>query len=371
MADFAKLGFLAGRSQASVRREQQEFQRTTQLLDQQAAADRQRIALQSQREGQEFSAFMASQAQQRSQAWELEKVEMSARNRFDLQEASFAAKFQVDEMEQLKKTQETQLKIAAINKSREQIGDKTADSLILALETGISQVASAALHKTDPAKEALARIMGGGEVGAALSGDPSKVATRLPEQESLEVFTTASKLLKMRENLDPETQGELDQILRERNLQKMRRAIETLGGEKAPAQPIAVSADASFLKARIDSGQHSTATNKVMQEAISRGNTKEIKAVVAAVQSIEEEETRATEREAKIAYNREVTKQRQLESGVRERLGTRSALEGMTEGPSMSLAVPRTAWRGFSKGDFSKGGWEKFKKALGSFNISR
>ncbi|KKL00990.1 hypothetical protein LCGC14_2627610, partial [marine sediment metagenome] len=167
---------------------------------------------------------------------------------------------------------------------------------------------------------------------------------------------------------DPETQGELDQILRERNLQKMRRAIETLGGEKAPTQPIAVSADANFLKARIDSGQHSATTNKVMQEAISRGNTKEIKAVVAAVQSIEEEETRATEREAKIAYNREVAKQRQLEKGVGERLGTRSFLEGMTEGPSMSLAIPG---RGFSKGDFSKGGWEKFKKALGSFNISR
>ncbi|KKK55208.1 hypothetical protein LCGC14_3076850, partial [marine sediment metagenome] len=114
VTDFARMGLLAGESIAAVRVEGQEFQRGLQTqaeqatatrqeasisaafeqqqigieasqeqqrlsvesqfivasLQKQAAADRQRIALQSQREMQEFNASMVTQTQQRSQAWE-------------------------------------------------------------------------------------------------------------------------------------------------------------------------------------------------------------------------------------------------------------------------------------------------------------
>ena len=142
VADFARMGQLAGESIAATREQQQQFQLFAQEQADQAAADRQQIALQNQREMQEFTAYMATQSQQRSQAWEFEKIEMSARNRFELQEQAFAMEFQVDEANKVKKKQETQQKIAAIEKARADIGDRTANALILSLETEMSQIAS-------------------------------------------------------------------------------------------------------------------------------------------------------------------------------------------------------------------------------------
>ncbi len=315
MSDFARMGLLAGESIAAVRGEKQEFQRSLQTqaeqataerqligiaatqrqqefaaetqfissaLQEQAAADRQSIALANQREMQEFNASMVTQSQQRSQAWEFEKIEMSARNRFELQEQAYAIEFQANEADKIRITQETRQKISAINKARGDIGDTTADALILSLETEMSQIAGAALRPTDPAREAVAR---------ALSGDPSRPATNLPQQESLEVFETANQLLTMRKGQDPETQGEIDQILRGRNPQTMRRAIETLegGGTKS----VSISEDANFLRTQISSGQHSAVTNSIMQEAVNRGDPGEMKAVIAAVRSIEEDERRS------------------------------------------------------------------------------
>ena len=360
VGDFARMGLLAGKSIAAVRGEEQEFRQGLQTqaeqsaadrqmtaltaaakqqqlsiaadisqqefaaesqqialaMQAQAAEDRQRIALENQRDMQEFDAFMATQSQQRSQAWELEKVEMSARNRFELNEQAYAMEFQATEANKIRTSQETQQKIAAINKARADLGDKTADALILSLETGISQVATKALRPANLTRELLAR---------SLSGDPSNLATNLPQQESYETFNTASQLLAMRPDQDPETQREIDQILRERNPQTMGRALETLGGSTSTTQPIAVSSDANFLKARISLGEHSVTTNKVMQEAISREDPREMKAVVTAVQSIEEDErraeTKAAARTSQIARNREIAKQEQITREMREALG--------------------------------------------------
>ncbi len=181
VADFAKLGLLAGRAQASVRREQQEFQLTSQLLQQQAAADRQRIALESQREMQEFSAFIGKQSAMRSQAWDLEKIETRARNEFELKEQANAAEFQSKEMTRIRREQETEQKIASVHKARESrdITEEQANGAILTLQTGISQFATAALRpekEEDPLKKLIReKLAGAGETLSGVAETPAVV----------------------------------------------------------------------------------------------------------------------------------------------------------------------------------------------------
>ena len=205
----------------------------------QAAADRQRIALENQQEMQEFDAFMATQTQQRSQAWEFEKVEMTARNRFELEEQAYAMEFQATEANRIKRQQETQQKIAAINKSREQIGDRTADALILSLETGISQVATQGL-RPDEEESPIARFIREAQepqkaTGAALSGDPRSVATNLPGNQSTRSVKSNPNAIYLKgalnhPNVDSETRGQIRKVLARTDPAEMAEARSLIEG---------------------------------------------------------------------------------------------------------------------------------------------
>ena len=295
-----------------------ESQRLAIALQDQAAASRQRIALRNQQEMQEFEASMVTQSQQRSQAWELEKIEVMARNRFALEENAYAMEFQASEANKIKTGQETQLKIAAINKAKDRhdISPATAAKLILGLETGIPQLASDALRQVDPAREAIVKAI-----------------------EGKELSTATNTLRQLRGSQDSGTQLEIDQLLQEGNLQKVNRAIEILEGDLRAAggvvKPVGQSTNISFLESRLRTGQHSTATNKVIQEALDRGSTGELAAVVSAVKSIEEDERRAETRATEVATSQARTTQSQVERAARKKLGVSTAAD------VLNRAIPR------------------------------
>ena len=113
----------------------------------------------------------------------------------------------------------------------------------------------------------------------------------------------------------------------------MNRAIDALGGEGV--QPISVSTDTNFLKAQISSGQHSTSTNDVMREAISRGDPREMAAVATAVKSIEEDQRKAAARASEVAAGQVRTTQSQLERAARKKLGVSTAAD------VLNRAIPR------------------------------
>ena len=296
MADFARTGLLAGQSIAAVRGEEQRFTQSLQTqaeqsaadrqmtaltaaakqqqlsiaanisgqqfaaesqqiaiaMQAQAAADRQRIALENEQEMQEYDAFLATQTQQRSQAWELEKVELTARNRFELEEQAYAMEFQATEANRIKRQQETQQKIAAINKSREQIGDRTADALILSLETGISQVATQGL-RPEKKESYVERIVREAEearkvTGKALSGDFRNVATNLPGRPSTRSVKSNPDAIYLKgalknPNIDPETGAQIRKVLARTDPAEMAEAtgmikqtLEIMSREKVRAE---------------------------------------------------------------------------------------------------------------------------------------
>jgi len=114
VADYARLGVMAGQARAA-----------TEAVERQAAMDRQVMQIQAQRASQEraqehqkqmaeFDAFLDIQKYQRAEAFELEKMELRSRHDFEMVEAKREADFQYQLQREQARKQEMEAKLKAL-----------------------------------------------------------------------------------------------------------------------------------------------------------------------------------------------------------------------------------------------------------------
>jgi len=114
VADYARLGVMAGQARAA-----------TEAVERQAAMDRQVMQIQAQRASQEraqehqkqmaeFDAFLDTQKYQRAEAFELEKMELRSRHDFEMVEAKREADFQYQLQREQARKQEMEAKLKAL-----------------------------------------------------------------------------------------------------------------------------------------------------------------------------------------------------------------------------------------------------------------
>ncbi len=137
VSDYAKLGVLAGKAKAE-----------TTSMQLQAAADRQVMQINAQRasqvqaqahqkEMQEFDSYMNNIRYQSSEAWELEKMELSSRHDFEMIESKREMDFMSGLQQEQKQKQEMEVKLKAIQDA-EHLSDREKELATLKLQTGVS-----------------------------------------------------------------------------------------------------------------------------------------------------------------------------------------------------------------------------------------
>jgi len=102
--------------------------------------DRQMAAIQAQREAREFNAWLQMESQKRAQAWEQEKIEIAARNRFAMEEQAFMWEQQLRNKERLQAMQERQRKLKVIRKleAEGELSEEEARRAMIGIETGLA-----------------------------------------------------------------------------------------------------------------------------------------------------------------------------------------------------------------------------------------
>jgi len=137
---YAQLGALAGQAQAAQAEAARRHQLALQQMSERAAMDRQMAAIQAQREAQEFSAWLQLESDKRARAWEQEKIEIAARNRFAMEEQAFMWEQELRNKEKLQAMQERQRKLKAIQKQVEDgfLSEEEATRARIAIETGLA-----------------------------------------------------------------------------------------------------------------------------------------------------------------------------------------------------------------------------------------
>lgn len=339
VADFAKMGYAAGRSQAAIREQQQQFQLTSQMMQQQAAADRQRLALEAQRESQEFASFINLEADRRSQAWEFEKIEMTARNRFELEEQSFAMEFQATEAARIQRQQEKEQKINSLRKAARtgQITQAQSEEMILGLDIGVSPNV---FEMFRPGKQLSFAEQ---KIREAMGGEAAPTPSKLGGPEEYEVTDAASRLLSLRSGQTDKVQRNIDLILDKRNLSQMNAAIEELSLGKGIAEyvgkpvtkPTKLPQSVNERVSNLPKNQQ-----KVVERALLEGSPEEQQAAMNALNLVERQKIEADRRKTEIEKTQELTKQREADRKMRKELGIQTVWDRMLDRPSMSLARP-------------------------------
>lgn len=124
--DIQKMGQLAveaGRAEgqvisAQLQQAERESQRsaTLQMASINAATQRQIRDIEHQNSMLEFRSWIDQEAEKRSKAWEIEKMELTARNRFDIAEQEFAIKKQAETFMKVQEEDERKRKLSSLDK---------------------------------------------------------------------------------------------------------------------------------------------------------------------------------------------------------------------------------------------------------------
>ena len=197
VSGYAKLGVLAGRAKADTTAMQLQAAADRQVMQIKAQRESQVRAQEHQKETQEFDAYMNNFRYQSSEAWELEKMELSSRHDFEMIEAKREADFMSEMQSEQRQKQEMEVKMKAIQEA-EHLSDREKEIARLRVQTGVGVQADRAGGKVSP----LAALYG------QRTGQPIDQDVQLARDQANQAETVATG----KQALQAETQRKADNL---------------------------------------------------------------------------------------------------------------------------------------------------------------